>query len=157
MNTWNPTRPSNNTIQNFVNSTININAFEYTNTGDVVYVVYQKTGWLKTTSTTNRTGTVTATGFSKQEQYWEAVRVRIGIGNYRTIYVLRTRTVYASNTAGWSASLTDTYNRYAPIFVIYRLTYNGSSYVVDPDYPKYSYATTGNSINWNNPENWTTY
>lgn len=156
MDNGNPSRPSNQTIQNFVNNTLMLNDFALSNTGDVAYVIYQKTGWLKTTTTTNKTGSVTAT-FSKQETYWEAVRVRIGIGRYRTVWVQRVRTVYANNSAPWSVNLSDTYNRYAPVFIIYRLTYNGSNYIVDLDYPKYSYATTGNSAEWNNPQNWTRY
>lgn len=156
MDNGNPSRPSDTTIQNFVNNTLDLNEYAISNVGDIVYVIYQKTGWLKSTSTVDRTGSVTAT-FSKVVTWTEAVRVKIGIGRYRIVYVQRSKTVYQDNSLPWTANLSETYNRYAPVFIIYKLTFNGSNYLVDPDFPKYSYATTGNSVDWNNPQNWTRY
>jgi hypothetical protein len=80
-----------------------------------------------------------------------------GGGSYVTTYETRFRTIYTQKGYSWTANISDTYNIYAPVFVIYKLIYNGIQYLVDPSYPKYTYATTGSTINWNNPQTWPTY
>jgi hypothetical protein len=45
MNSGNLTTPSTTTIQNFVNGVSGLNLPSYSEEGDIVYVVYQKTGW----------------------------------------------------------------------------------------------------------------
>jgi hypothetical protein len=162
MDNNNTSRPSNTTIQNFVNNTLGLNSTGLSKAGDIVYVVYQKTGWYTPdpmTYTRSGTGSVQ---FNKQEAYTVAVTRRIGIGGKGgggtvTTYETRFRTIYQDQGYSWTANISDTYNNYAPIFVIYKLTYNGTQYTVEDSYPKYTYATTGSTINWNNPQSWYTY
>lgn len=73
--------------------------------------------------------------------------------------VTETRTRIVTRYVGysWKTTLEDTYKQYEPIFVIYRLTYDGSEYVMDSGFPKYSRASTESTSNWNNPQLWTTY
>jgi hypothetical protein len=80
-----------------------------------------------------------------------------GGGGYVTTYETRFRTIYQDQGYTWTANISDTYNNYAPVFIIYKLTYNGTQYTVENGYPKYTYATTGSTINWNNPQTWYTY
>lgn len=56
----------------------------------------------------------------------------------------------------------DVFNSFAPIFVIWRLTYAGdpSGYIVDTGFPKFSQANTsadGTGNTWNQPQEWTTF
>lgn len=80
-----------------------------------------------------------------------------GGGGYVTTYETRVRTIYQDAGYSWTANISDTYNNYAPVFVIYKLVYNGSQYTIESGFPKYSYATTGSTTNWNNPQSWYTY
>lgn len=57
----------------------------------------------------------------------------------------------------WTTTIQDTYRQYEPIFVLYRLTYDGSDYIMDSGWPKYSRASTESVTNWNNPQDWLTY
>lgn len=57
-----------------------------------------------------------------------------------------------------STTLTDIFNTFAPVFVIWRLTYSGTDYTVDVGFPRFSQAqTSDNSLNWNQPQNWGGY
>lgn len=85
------------------------------------------------------------------------VYVHNGGGGYVTTYETRFRTIYQDAGYTWTTNISDTYNNYAPVFVIYKLVYNGTQYLVQSGYPKYSYATTGSTTNWNNPQTWYTY
>lgn len=76
-------------------------------------------------------------------------------GGTRTTYESYVETYYVGYS--WSTRITDTYNFYSPTFVIYRLTYNGISYVMDSGYPKFTQASTASTNLWKNPELWTTY
>lgn len=76
-----------------------------------------------------------------------------GAGNWET----RTRTVTEWVGYSWSTNIEDSYSYYAPIFVIYCLTFNGTAYVVDSGFPKFNRAITNTTSLWNNPQNWTTY
>lgn len=51
----------------------------------------------------------------------------------------------------------DISNSFAPIFIIWRLTFTTNDYQVDVGYPRFSQAQTANDINWNQPQTWTTY
>jgi hypothetical protein len=78
-----------------------------------------------------------------------------GGGGRRVTYEPRIETYYVGYN--WTANINDTYLQYAPIFVIYRLTYNGVQYLSDSGYPKFSRGSTASTINWNNPQLWSTY
>jgi hypothetical protein len=60
-----------------------------------------------------------------------------------------------------SISNSDLTTQFTPIFIIWRLTFNGTDYTVDVGFPKYSQALTSASgvfqPGWNNPLTWTTY
>lgn len=74
-------------------------------------------------------------------------------------WVTETRTAIVTYYVGysWSTTIEDTYRQYEPIFVTYRLTYDGSEYIMDSGWPKYSKASTESTNNWNNPQTWLTY
>jgi hypothetical protein len=78
-----------------------------------------------------------------------------GGGGSRVTYEPFVETYYVGYS--WSTRITDTYNFYAPTFVIYRLTYNGTAYIMDSGYPKFTQASTASTELWNRPELWTTY
>jgi hypothetical protein len=78
-----------------------------------------------------------------------------GGGGTRTTYEPYVETYYVGYS--WSTKIDDTYNFYAPTFVIYRLTYNGTSYIGDSGFPKFTQASTASTNLWKNPELWTTY
>lgn len=79
------------------------------------------------------------------------------IGGGRTQTETRTRTVTKWVGYTWATTIEDTYNFYAPIFIIYKLTFNGTAYAVDSGFPKFTRAQSGNTINWKNPQLWSTY
>lgn len=73
-----------------------------------------------------------------------------------TVWEPRVETYYVGYS--WDANINDTYDYYAPIFVIYRLTADSSKqYVMDSGFPKYTRASTASTTNWNNPQLWSTY
>jgi hypothetical protein len=43
------------------------------------------------------------------------------------------------------------------VFIIWKLTYNGSLYKTDSGFPKFSQAETLSTPNWNNPLAWSQY
>lgn len=112
-------KPSNNTIAIFVNSPtqLNLPAISYLN--DIVYIIYQKTGWYSP-----------------------------GLNG----------TLNEIPTAPFN---TDLRPQFAPIFIIWRLTFDGTVYKIDVGFPKYSQASTSASgvfqPGWNDPRLWTTY
>lgn len=67
----------------------------------------------------------------------------------------------ALNQIPASSLNTDLKTQFAPIFIIWRLTFNGTIYNVDVGFPKYSQASTSASgifqPSWNDPRLWTTY
>jgi hypothetical protein len=77
-------------------------------------------------------------------------------GGGRTVWEPRVETYYVGY--GWAANINDTYDYYAPIFIIYRLTCQSNKlYSMDSGYPKYSRASTASTTNWNNPQLWSIY
>jgi hypothetical protein len=120
-------RPSNNTIQSFVNDTAQLNVPAVSKVKDIVYVIYQKTGYVANQATRITTGTATASVIS-----------------FNTV-------------VPWSTTSPDIYTIHSPVFIIWRLTFNGTSYVVDKDFPKFSQAETVSTENWNQPQNWLQY
>ena len=51
----------------------------------------------------------------------------------------------------------DVVNSFAPAFIIWKLTYNGTEYFVDSGFPKFTQALSRDGGNWNNPVDWGTY
>jgi len=53
----------------------------------------------------------------------------------------------------------DIINSFNPVFIIWKLTYNGdrAEYFVDSGFPKFTQALTSDTANWNNPLNWNFY
>lgn len=117
-------RPSDNTILSFVNSSSQLNAPAISKLNDVVYVIYQKTGYVSNEITRSTTGTAIT---------------EIG------------------TTVSWLTTSPDIYSVYAPVFIIWRLTYNSTSYTVDAGFPKFSQASTLSTEDWNQPQNWVEY
>lgn len=142
--------PSVATIENFVNATLQLSSIS--EVGDLAYVIYQKTGWTSQEIATQRSG-------SGSVPYSRTVTVpytrKIGIGRYVTEYRRQTRTFYAGYS--WSTNINDQYNLYAPVLIIYKLYYNGTSYNVNANYPKFTRASTNTTANWNNPTAWSIY
>jgi len=78
-----------------------------------------------------------------------------GGGGTRTTYEPYVETYYVGYS--WTTKIADTYEFYSPTFIIYRLTYNGGSYITDSGFPKFTQASTASTNLWKNPELWTTY
>lgn len=77
---------------------------------------------------------------------------------YQKTGYLNSRLTGITTDYAFTETETDIFNSFAPIFVIWRLTYSGSEYTVDTGFPRFSQAqTTGNSLDWNQPQNWTTF
>jgi hypothetical protein len=156
-------RPSNATIETFVNSTSGLNLNPISEPGDITYVIYQKTGWYSGQSDFVRSGkgTVPYT-YSYTVTYPVYRKIGIAHGKGKTVLVgWVTETKYATAYAGysWSRNLSDQYNYYSPSYIIYKLVYNGAQYnaVTDSSWPKFVRSQTGSIINWNNPKSWSTY
>ncbi len=139
-------RPSNTTIENFVNKEEGLSLPSQSRIGDYAWIIYQKTGWrniqqVKSGSTGGR--------------FPVSVIANPKIG---------TRTVWVTWSA--SASFTDIYNFYSPIFIIYKLqhvtTQEGSEYKVLPSEPNkpnpaFNRSVTASTQNWNKPHLWNIY
>jgi len=163
------TRPSNTTIQRFINTEINLPSIS--EDGDIAWVIYQRTGWRNISQEFTREGSGSIP-FTRIESYTVQIPVpifvTIGIGqktqkfvgyNYITEVRYYPATYWAPYN--WSVTAFDLYRNYAPIFVIYKLRYNSVSnaYTVltNEGFPKYTRATTASTINWNQPQLWNTY
>jgi len=109
-------RPSNATIENFVNGTNELNLAGVSKEFDRVNIIYQKTGVKRVELTKTTSGTAIAT--------------------YRTLGF--------SESIPWTTSAPETYNIYAPSFFIWELVHNGQRYVMTNGSPKFvqSYDTT---------------
>lgn len=154
--------PSYTTIENFVNSSSLLNLPAITQVGDIAYVVYQKTGWYQPqTKSYVRTSSGNVT-FTTQEYYTYTVTVKIGInrgkgGGSRT--EKRTDIRNTDRVVPWSASTTayDDNMLFSPSFVLYKLVYVGTKYSVVDGFPKFIQAITNSTVDWKNPNFWTTY
>lgn len=157
-----PSIPSFTTIENFVNNASLLNLPAITQINDIAYVVYQKTGWFQPQTKTyirNSGGNVT---FTTQENYTYKVTVKIGInrgkgGGSRT--ETRTGIRDTNRVVPWATSTTvyDDNMLSSPSFVLYKLTYAGTKYSVNPGFPKFIQAITNSTVDWKNPNFWTTY
>jgi hypothetical protein len=142
-------RPSNATIERFVNSENGLNLTPISESGDYAWVIYQRTGWAS--QTIARSG-------SDRGKVSASFRVRrIGrlIG-------------WVTVSRPWSVSATrnDTTNQNIPIFILYKLkfdaTLNPPRYVMISPQPNnrnplYVRSITASTNNWNRPENWGQY
>jgi hypothetical protein len=117
-------RPSNTTIENFINDPAQLNVPAISKINDRVYVIYQKTGYLQNSST-------------RETESSTDVNVN---GEIRNV--------------PFSTTTPEIYNTYSPVFIIWLLTYDGTKYVVAEDFPKYSQAETISSPLWNDPLSW---
>lgn len=139
------TRPSSSTIERFVNSNDGLNLIPVSKNGDYAWVIYQRTGWNSQVISTTRSDSGTA---------YAAVRVRrIGrlIG-------------WITAGANWSVSRSrnDTIDTNIPMFVLYKLRFNGTKYeMIQPQpnnaNPLYVRSITASTADWNNPQNWGQY
>jgi hypothetical protein len=120
-------RPSNETIRNFVNSTSQLNLLPASKKNDQVYIVYQKTGFKQSSATRKVSGSL-------------PVRV---ISQWQTVY--------------WDTTTPDLYRVYSPAFIIWQLIHDGTNYKVQTGFPKFLQAETSSSLLWNDPRNWATY
>ena len=152
-------RPNDSTIEAFVNNSdkLDLAREPISETGDMAYVIYQKTGWYSKQDTYYKSGTGS---LPFQRTVRVAVTRKIGIGGKGgggtvTTYEPRVETYYVGYR--WETNVSDTYKIYAPTLVIYRLTYNGTQYLMDSGFPKFTQASTSSTTNWNNPQLWTTY
>jgi len=125
------TRPSNTTIQTFVNTDTGLNLLPVSKKYDQTYIIYQKTGWTSTNTSRPASGS--------------------GSIPYRVISSQR----YAYYS--WSQTINDVNYSCSPNFVVYRLTHDGIDYKVDLGFPRFVRAQSGNTFNWNNPKLWITY
>jgi hypothetical protein len=100
--------PSNTTIENFVNSTNELNLALTTKENDQVNIIYQKTGYNKVENTRVLTGNATAQVISFSQQ------------------------------VPWSTEVPETFNIFAPTFLIWTLVHDGINYKVLNNFPKYT-------------------
>jgi hypothetical protein len=126
-------RPSDNTIRNFVNSPNQLNLLPSSKTNDRVYVIYQKTGYLQNITQRRVTGTVSVT--------------------------VAGQPLHPDTTIQpWEATTPDRFNIISPIFVIWHLKHDGTDYKVDTGFPKFLQPTLTSSTSlWNDPRQWATY
>ena len=127
-----PSRPSNATIENFVNDTNQLNVPSYSKLNDQVYVIYQKTGYQLKETIRTTTGTVT---------------VPAPPGGWTPSQIV----------APYSTTTPEFYTIYSPTFVIWKLIHNGTRYSTEPGFPKFTQASTRSTNQWNQPQLWSTY
>jgi hypothetical protein len=155
------TRPSNLVIENFCNNPSQLNLLGISKTGDIAYIVYQRTGWFSQTNVTYKYGSGREK-FTFAEKYKVQVTRKIGIGGGKgggTVTTWEERTRYIDVYSGytWETNISDMYVHNVPNFVIYKLRHNGVRYAIESGFPKYSRATTSSTENWNKPQLWSTY
>jgi len=120
-------RPSNTTIENFVNDVSQLNVPAISKLRDQVYVIYQKTGYLANNIT---------------REINNSIDVNVN-GSLRNV-------PYQTTTP-------EVYNTFSPLFIIWQLIYDGNKYNVSTGFPKYSQAETISSEYWNQPLEWMEY
>jgi hypothetical protein len=127
-------RPSNSTIQNFVNNSNQLDLLPISKRNDQVYVIYQKTGYLRKTAKRSVSGTVDV-----------------------SLYINSSTIQNETRTLPWTDEINDDYNIYTPVFIIWHLTHDGTNYKVNTGFPKFLQNNTSSTINWDNPKSWATY
>jgi hypothetical protein len=137
-------RPSNATIESFVNSSAQLNLPAVSQTNDIAWVIYQKTGYLMKQAVRVTSGTVSVVGTSAGA----AVTTNTNVPIYNPPL---------TKQGPWSTRTPDLYTNYSPAYIIWKLTYNGTRYSTDTGFPKFSQAETISTTNWNQPQNWSQY
>jgi hypothetical protein len=159
-------RPSYATIQRFINTEINLPTIS--ENGDIAWVIYQRTGWRNLTQEYTRSGSgsipftiIEAKTVTVQVPVVEAISIgrRGQVVGYTNRTEIRYEPVTYNAPYSWSVSLADQYRNYAPVFVIYKLKYNGTTYTAlsNEGFPKYTRGATASTLNWNQPQLWNTY
>jgi hypothetical protein len=175
MDNNNISRPSDLTIQAFVNDVQNLNLPSISQTGDAAYVIYQKTGFNSESTAgippefvfESQTNTWTATNqvASGQTGSTQGGGKSIKLPNGAWIWAASSYVTAGNSVASYSTTNTtgnvtsEILNSFAPVLVIWRLTYDGSRYLVDLNFPKFTRAQTLGTENsdWNKPQNWAQY
>jgi hypothetical protein len=121
-------RPSNTTIENFVNDPSQLNLTAISKVNDQAYVIYQKTGFYKN----------------------EVIRTTSGVATARVI-----STTIAN--IPWNTTTPERFDTYSPLFIIWLLVFDGIKYKTVEGFPKFSQAQTISSDSWNTPEVWSQY
>lgn len=132
--------PSNQTIATFCNDTNQLNLPIISKINDEAYVIYQKMGYVSQTAIRNTSG------------YYPVV------GPSRVIaQISRPASAPQISWQYYNVQTPDEHNMYSPIFIIYKLVYNGRRYNAVSGFPKFSQAETSSTINWANPVAWGQY
>lgn len=148
--------PSSTTIEKFVVSTTGLNLLPISKKNDVAWVIYQKTGWTSKTVHYDRFGSGSIPYLrSRQVPITRTIGINWGKG-YSVIVGYRTEYYYQYFPYSWTTQVSDSYTEYAPVFVLYKLVHDGTTYKID-GLPKFSRAQTANTTSWNNPESWSIY
>jgi hypothetical protein len=132
--------PSNTTIATFCNSSDQLNLPSISKTNDEAYVIYQKTGYMSRTAIRNTFGSTIVTGPPRL-----------------IAFISRPASPPQRVTAYSKVQTPDEFNVYSPLFVIWKLIYNGTQYIVQPGFPKFSQAETSSSVTWASPTSWSQY
>jgi hypothetical protein len=150
--------PSTSTITRFVTGSDGLDLLPSSKTGDVAWVVYQKTGWASQNAVYSRimSGEVPYTAH-RQRALTRVIGIGIGRGGSYTVVIGYTYDPYTAQQP-WTdtATIMDSYNQYAPAFVLYKLIHNGTTYVMDGN-PRFTRAQTASTDTWIFPELWNTY
>jgi hypothetical protein len=157
------TRPSDMTIQAFVNSPSQLNLPAISKPNDIAYVIYQKTGFLSTVLV----NAIMGSAQQVVDNYYRQIQTGTG---FKGKPVLGTNSLIIqgllANNPTRVITQQDIVNFLAPIFIIWRLTSGENSiYTVDsPTFPKFFRSQTANISegapgwqNWNNPQNWSQF
>ena len=157
-------RPSNLTIEAFINSSSQINLPSISSPGDIAYVIYQKTGFLSSIA---------------QNILLQSSSQNVGV-TYEQVVQRKGRFVKGSNIQPVSTFGRDiNFNQLittddivmltSPTFVIWKLTCSQRlSYLVDQGFPKFHRAQTSQQtsklggnvpqpLSWDQPQNWSLF
>jgi hypothetical protein len=138
-------KPSPVTIERFANSENGLNLIPISEIGDYAWIIYQRTGWASQSFTTTRSDSGTV---------------------YKSVQIRRIGRLIGWATYGQNWSVTrsreDIINQNIPLFVLYKLRFNGTQYVMIPTAsnnrnPLYVRSTTASTNDWNKPQNWGQY
>jgi hypothetical protein len=130
-------RPSNSYIENFVNSSSQLNVPAISKVNDQAYVIYQKTGFYSQLATRRVNQTITVT--PPAEFTWNEPPQQIPL----------------------TTTTPDQYAISVPMFFIWKLTArlinSNLRYITDLGFPKFTRSLTPSSPNWNQPQTWNQY
>jgi hypothetical protein len=146
------TRPSNLTIEAFVNSPTQLNLSQISQPGDIAYVIYQKTGFLSSILQNAIVASQQNPVYSSYQNVYGKKGQLVGTIP-RALLTPAGKGGYNVN-AQWITT-DDIVMQLSPVFIIWRLTCsNQLAYIVDQGFPKFHRAQTTNTILWNQPQLW---